>query len=44
MVCVEFYKAFWTILAPDVLKVFNESLALGSLPLSGRKAAVTLLP
>lgn len=41
---VEFYKAFWSILAPDVLDVFNESLASGSLPLSCRRAVVALLP
>ncbi len=41
---VEFYKAFWSILAPHILDVFNESLASGSLPLSCRRAVVALLP
>lgn len=41
---VGFYKAFWNILAPDILEVFNESLVSGSLQLSCRKAVVTLLP
>ncbi|TWW77456.1 Transposon TX1 uncharacterized 149 kDa protein ORF 2 [Takifugu flavidus] len=41
---VEFFKAFWDIVAHDMLEVFNESLASGSLPLSCRRAVVTLLP
>ncbi|KAI3367340.1 hypothetical protein L3Q82_008155 [Scortum barcoo] len=41
---VEFYKAFWDILAGDLLEVFNESLASGLLPLSCRRAVITLLP
>ncbi|TKS65192.1 putative 149 kDa protein ORF 2 [Collichthys lucidus] len=41
---VEFYKTFWSMIAPDVLEVFNESLASGSLPLSCRRAVVALLP
>ncbi len=41
---VEFYKAFWDILAHDILDVFKESLASGSLPLSCRRAVITLLP
>ncbi|TWW71608.1 Transposon TX1 uncharacterized 149 kDa protein ORF 2 [Takifugu flavidus] len=41
---VEFFKAFWDIVVHDMLKVFNESLPLGSLPLSCRRGAVTLLP
>ena len=41
---VEFYKTFWQILAPDFLDVLNESLTSGSLPLSCRRAVVTLLP
>ncbi|KAI3357876.1 hypothetical protein L3Q82_015542, partial [Scortum barcoo] len=41
---VEFYKASWDILAGDLLEVFNESLASGSLPLSCRRAVITLLP
>uniref|UniRef100_A0A8P4KAC5 Reverse transcriptase domain-containing protein n=1 Tax=Dicentrarchus labrax TaxID=13489 RepID=A0A8P4KAC5_DICLA len=41
---VEFYKAFWDILAHDIIDVFNESLVSGSLPLSCRRAIITLLP
>nr|BAC82603.1 pol-like protein [Takifugu rubripes] len=41
---VEFYRAFWDIVAHDMLEVFNESLASGSLPLSNRRTVVTLLP
>lgn len=41
---VEFYETFWSILAPDILDVFNESMAAGSLPLSCRRAVVALLP
>lgn len=39
----EFYKAFWDIVAHN-MEVLNESLASGSLPLSCRRAIVTLLP
>ena len=41
---VEFYKASWNILAQDILDVFDESLESGSLPLSCRRAVITLLP
>lgn len=41
---VEFYKEYWNILGPDLLKVLNGSLANGSLPLSCRRAIVALLP
>ncbi|KAI3369167.1 hypothetical protein L3Q82_026126 [Scortum barcoo] len=41
---VEFYKAFWDILAADILDVFNESLTYGSMPVSCRRAVLTLLP
>ncbi|KAK0138454.1 Transposon TX1 uncharacterized protein [Merluccius polli] len=41
---VEFYNAFWDILAHDILEMFNESLGSGSLPLSCRRAVITLLP
>lgn len=37
---VEFYKAFWDILAKDILEVFNESLAAGTLPLSCCRAVI----
>uniref|UniRef100_A0A3Q3AE51 Reverse transcriptase domain-containing protein n=1 Tax=Kryptolebias marmoratus TaxID=37003 RepID=A0A3Q3AE51_KRYMA len=41
---VEFYRAYWDLLAPDMLVVYNESLSTGSLPLSCRRAVITLLP
>lgn len=41
---VEFYKAYWNILAHDLLDVFNESLATGSLPLSCRRTVTALCP
>uniref|UniRef100_A0AAQ4RMD0 Reverse transcriptase domain-containing protein n=1 Tax=Gasterosteus aculeatus aculeatus TaxID=481459 RepID=A0AAQ4RMD0_GASAC len=40
----EFYKAFWDILADDILEVLNDSLASGSMPMSCRRAVITLLP
>ncbi|KAI3369665.1 hypothetical protein L3Q82_024503 [Scortum barcoo] len=41
---VEFFKAFWDIFATDILDVFNESLASGSMPMSCRRAVLALLP
>lgn len=41
---VELYKAFWDVIAHDLLQVFNKSLAHGSLPISHRRAVITLLP
>ncbi len=41
---IEFYKLFWPILGEDILAVFNESLIKGFLPLSCRRAVITLLP
>ena len=41
---VEFYKAYWDVLSHDILDVFNESLASGSMPMSCRRAVITLLP
>lgn len=41
---VEFYRAFWDILGQDVLDVFNVCLASGSMPVSCRRAVLTLLP
>ncbi|KAJ3608244.1 hypothetical protein NHX12_025293, partial [Muraenolepis orangiensis] len=41
---VEFYKAYWDVLSHDLLDVFNESLASGSMPVSCRRAVITLLP
>ncbi len=39
-----FYKEFWSELGEDLLSVLNESLTEGSLPLSCRRAVITLLP
>lgn len=41
---IEFYKTFWAILGEDLLSVFDESLIKGFLPLSCRRAVITLLP
>lgn len=41
---VKFYKEFWAVLSEDLLAVLNESLVDGSLPLSCRRAVITLLP
>lgn len=41
---VEFYKAFWEVLGEDLLDVLKECIAEGSLPLSCRRAVITLLP
>ncbi|KAL7890939.1 hypothetical protein AOLI_G00004150 [Acnodon oligacanthus] len=41
---VEFYKVFWAELGADWLAVLNEALVEGSLPLSCRRAVITLLP
>ncbi len=41
---VEWYKTFWAELKEDLLEVLNESLAEGRLPLSCRRAVLTLLP
>ncbi|KAJ3584782.1 hypothetical protein NHX12_015277, partial [Muraenolepis orangiensis] len=41
---VEFYKAYWDVLSHDLSDVFNESLASGSMPVSCRRAVITLLP
>ena len=40
----EFYKAFWDILGPTLLEVFQESVEQGELPLSCRRAVLCLLP
>lgn len=40
----EFYRAFWSVLCIDLLEVFEESFAVGSLPQSCRRAVLTLLP
>ena len=41
---VEFYKTFWNELGQDLLEVFNESFRDLTLPLSCRRAVITLLP
>ncbi|KAK3575576.1 hypothetical protein QTP86_030436 [Hemibagrus guttatus] len=41
---VEFYKAFWAIIGHDVLEVLRDSMNVDQLPLSCRRAALTLLP
>lgn len=43
-ITVEFYKAFWPEVGPELLTVFNESLVNGQLPRSCRRAIITLLP
>uniref|UniRef100_A0AAV2MGX3 Reverse transcriptase domain-containing protein n=1 Tax=Knipowitschia caucasica TaxID=637954 RepID=A0AAV2MGX3_KNICA len=40
----DFYKAFWDVLGPDLLEVFTYSLESSRLPLSCRRAVLTLLP
>ncbi len=41
---IEFYKTFWAEVSLDLLQVLNESLVNGQLPLSCRRAVLTLLP
>ncbi|KAK3539679.1 hypothetical protein QTP70_011538 [Hemibagrus guttatus] len=41
---VEFYKAFWAVIGQDVLEVLRDSMNVGQLPLSCRRAVKTLLP
>lgn len=41
---IEFYKTFWSIIGSDMLAVFNESFIKEQLPLSCRRAVLTLLP
>uniref|UniRef100_A0A3B5PPF5 Reverse transcriptase domain-containing protein n=1 Tax=Xiphophorus maculatus TaxID=8083 RepID=A0A3B5PPF5_XIPMA len=41
---VEFYKSCWPVLAEDLLEVLNNSVARGMLPLSCRRAVLTLIP
>ncbi|KAK3569559.1 hypothetical protein QTP86_000980 [Hemibagrus guttatus] len=40
----EFYKAFWAVIGQDVLDVLRDSVRRGELPLSCRRAVLTLLP
>ncbi len=41
---VEFYKAFWAVVGDDLFDVLNDSLSRGLLPLSCRRAVITLIP
>ena len=41
---VDFYKSFWPVIGEDLLEVFRDSLRKGQLPLSCRRAVITLLP
>uniref|UniRef100_A0A3B1KAN1 Reverse transcriptase domain-containing protein n=1 Tax=Astyanax mexicanus TaxID=7994 RepID=A0A3B1KAN1_ASTMX len=41
---VEFYRAFWDLIGQDLLSVLMECLLSGELPLSCRRAVLTLLP
>ncbi|KAK3509384.1 hypothetical protein QTP70_032402, partial [Hemibagrus guttatus] len=41
---VEFYKAFWAVIGQDVLEVLWDSMNVGQLSLSYRRAVLTLLP
>ncbi len=41
---VDFYKSFWPIIGHDLLNVVLDSLQSGRLPLSCRRAVITLLP
>jgi len=41
---VEFFKAFWSVVGEDLLEVLNDSFTNGHLPLSCRRAVLTLLP
>ena len=40
----DFYKTFWPVIGEDLLVVLRNSLSKGRLPLSGRRAVLTLLP
>ncbi|KAK3513324.1 hypothetical protein QTP70_012371 [Hemibagrus guttatus] len=40
----EFYKAFWAVIEQDVLEVLRDSMNAGQLPLSCRRAVLTVLP
>ena len=40
----DFFKSFWDILGQDLLEVVNDSILTGRLPLSCRRAVITLLP
>lgn len=40
----EFYKRFWNIIGMDLFSVFMECIKRGTLPVSLRRAVITLLP
>jgi len=40
----EFYKQFWSVIGKDLFSVFLECLERGTLPVSLRRAGITLLP
>ncbi len=40
----EFFESFWDLIGPELLSVFQESLEKNELPLSCRRAVLTLLP
>ncbi|XP_063765417.1 transposon TX1 uncharacterized 149 kDa protein [Eleginops maclovinus] len=40
----DFYKVFWPVMGDDLLDVLRDSLSKGRLPLSCRRAVLTLLP
>ena len=40
----DFYKSFWSVIGGDVLDVLRDSLVSGCLPLSCRRAVITLFP
>lgn len=42
-ITVEFYKAFWSEVGPELVAVFNASLKNELLPRSCRRAVITLL-
>ena len=41
---IDFYKSFWPEMGEDILAVLSDSLAKGRLPLSCRRAVLSLLP
>ena len=41
---IEFYKVLWAVIGEDLLSVLCDSLVSGRLPLSCRRAVITLLP
>lgn len=41
---IDFYKSFWGELGADLLQVLSDSLSKGMLPLSCRRAVITLIP